>query len=85
MDGMERLSFLMEILDWDYIVLGFKEDKYGKICIDWDAEDEPELVKQVISRMTDKVSKNRCDRVQVYEIKKIEDIRICHDDEKEEK
>ena len=83
MDVTDKISFLVEVLDWDYVVFGFVEDKTGKTCIDWDTEDEPEMVKQVIERMTDKVSKNRCNRVQVYEIKKIEDIRIS--DDKDEK
>lgn len=79
MDEIGKKSFLLEILDWDYVILGFVEDKYERRLVDWDTEDESELIKQVIGRMTDKVSKNRCNRVQVYEIKKIEDIRIRDD------
>ncbi|MDY6965602.1 MAG: hypothetical protein SVM80_06480 [Halobacteriota archaeon] len=78
-----RMSFLLELLDWDYIILGFIKDEDGTRCVEWDAEDEPELVKQVVARMTDGVSGRACNRVKVYEIKKIEDIHIK--DKKEEK
>ncbi len=71
---MDRMSFLFELLDWDYVILGFVDDEEGSRCIEWDTEDEPELVKQVVARMTDGISGRACDRVQVYQIKKIEEI-----------
>ena len=72
---MDKMSFLFELLDWDYVILGFVDDKDGSRCIEWDTEDEPDLVKQVVSRMTDGVSGKACDRVEVYQIKKIEEIK----------
>jgi|GEM_PF-4408885 len=71
---MDKMSFLFELLDWDYVILGFVDDEEGSRCIEWDTEDEPELVKQVVARMTDGISGRACDRVQVYQIKKIEEI-----------
>ncbi|MDY6864497.1 MAG: hypothetical protein SVY15_00790 [Halobacteriota archaeon] len=71
---MDKMSFLFELLDWDYVILGFVDDQDGSRCIEWDTEDEPDLVKQVVSRMTDGVSGRACDRVQVYQIKKIDEI-----------
>lgn len=71
---MDRTDFLFELLDWEYVILGFVDDEVGSRCIEWDTEDEPELVDQVVARMTDGISGRACDRVQVYKIQKIDEI-----------